>query len=532
MDKEQFLNQLSQLVVAGAELPPYTCETPKSNEEICNLFAKTETASETLTVVSEHMRELLTAAKEPFIGLLEKSFQPKQLTDFNIHINPEQQSAVFSGFFQPYLLVNKSNYQLDIDQAPTDLAIYANTDARIKLTNGGAMIYGQSACILREGEKYEAFDFSRVVAGRDASCYCTDYSVGFGKDHSRLTGAGFSTLVKQGNSDIQTCQSARLIVTDENVDYKLRSKFTPVVKKSLPPTVHIGFAQFMDPDTRQTLALPSGCEQEMFVSALSDRPSGHPCFSTKAPQGKYSDWELRDLFDSALQSKDMERCEELENVTTREELTAFLAENFETLLPFLGIDLIRQEFDHDLLAKYQIFVDDQVQIITENLKGEFYVFGNHIVNQPSCALGNYYEHTIGHVLHGTAYFYDNSVGIGEQAQMVGCGSSLLYGKNVHAYLTDRSVGSLHGDSLVKADLNALVYLHNQTQGVCAQEACMILFDDAKVNEAKGGIIYGDSRSLNNLSGNEILHTDKVELELVRSMGFPLEELRKGKQIQR
>lgn len=135
-------------------------------------------------------------------------------------------------------------------------------------------------------------------------------------------------------------------------------------------------------------------------------------------------------------------------------------------------------------------------------------------------------------MHSTAYFHDNSIGIGEQALLVGCDNSLVYGKNVNVYLTDQSMGSIHGDSMVKADLNARAYLHDQTQAECAQQAILILFDDAKVKEAKGGIIYGDEQSIMSLSGNEVIHTDKVELELVRSTGTTLEELRKPNKIHR
>lgn len=367
MDKELFLNQLTHLIEVAAQLPPYTCETPKPAEELRNLFIQAETVSDTLSVVNEHMRELLTAAKEPLIGLLENTFEPKQLTDFGIHINPDQQSVSFSGYYRPYLLVNNPNCELELNQTPADLAIYANTDARIKLTNGGAMIYGRSGCILRKGDKYEAFDFARVAAGKDSTCYCTDYSVGYGTNGSKLTGAKFSTLVKRGDAEIQTCQSSRLIVTNEHVKYNLHSKFTPIIQKSTTPCVHIAYADTLKSVTHQTLALGTDYEKERFMNALSEHPCEHPCFDKTATQRKYSDWELSDLFDSALQSKDMELCEELEKVSTREELTLFLAENFETLLPALGIEFIRQEFDHDLLAKYQIFVDDQVLIIADKL---------------------------------------------------------------------------------------------------------------------------------------------------------------------
>lgn len=80
MDKETFVEELISLVEAASTQSPYTVDTPQPTKEIADLFTHAETASDILTVIHAHMRQLLTTAKEPFIDYLERSFTEQQLT--------------------------------------------------------------------------------------------------------------------------------------------------------------------------------------------------------------------------------------------------------------------------------------------------------------------------------------------------------------------------------------------------------------------------------------------------------------------
>ena len=522
MDKETFVEELISLVEAASTQSPYTVDTPRLTKEIADLFTHAETASDILTVNHAHMRQLLTTAKEPFIDYLERSFTEQQLTSVGLFINP-QEAPDFRGLhYEPYLLVSKSGTQLTIDVAPSDLTIYAHPNSVIQLSSGGAMICGNSVCHICEGYGYEASDFAYVTAGQASTLYCNGYSICKALDGSTVKGAGFSTIIKSGDADIHTYQSARIMVDTPNANFSMHRLFRPIVQTQ--PTLTLQYA-YTDPvllESTRPLILHTQYEQEQFQKALSQRPGNRPCLSMAKNDEQLSVWQLVDLFDAQFQSIDMELCDQLEGISDREDLTTLLAKHFEKLLPFLGIDFIRKQFDPASLAYSQIYVNDRVPINPLHLAGEFYVFGNHIVDQPAGTIGHYYEHTMGHVQDGIAYFNGESVGIATQAMLYMKDDSLVYGRNVTARLTDRTLGSFHGESIVDTSLMSTAYLYDQTRANSYHRSNIVLFDDATVEHAQGGTIYGPSKSVLHKSNEATVCNDKQTLDIVRRTGITAE----------
>ena len=177
MEKETFVEEIVQLALAQATEPPYTTQKPLTPTDIETLFEQAETASEVLDVIYDHLRELLSTAKEPLIHLLEETFTGEQLQRVGIFINPEQPPRFTGLDHAPYLLIDDPELRLSLSYTPVDLHIYTHPMATLALSGSGAMIYGQSRCQITEGNKYTANDFVHVEAGKNAQCVCDDYSV-------------------------------------------------------------------------------------------------------------------------------------------------------------------------------------------------------------------------------------------------------------------------------------------------------------------------------------------------------------------